>query len=113
MVVWIGLSALSGCYYDNAEDLYGTTPCDATVVTWTADIQPLLQAQCVSCHSGASPSGGKDLSTLCPSKDPSRWRSESSEQACGGSPPHATKRPLSTCSLTKLDAWVAAGALEN
>ncbi|MGA1363617.1 MAG: hypothetical protein ACO31C_01595, partial [Schleiferiaceae bacterium] len=50
------LEMVSSCYYDNAEQLYGTGgTCDSTA-TWTVDVQPMVQAQCVSCHQGASAS---------------------------------------------------------
>jgi hypothetical protein len=107
------LSVLSGCYYDNAEELYGTTPCDASAVTWTVDIQPMLQANCVSCHSGASPSGGKDLSTYANVKTYLGGAVSRMNKPLGDPLIMPPSGPLSTCSLTKLDAWVAAGALEN
>ncbi len=107
------LSVLSGCYYDNAEELYGTTPCDASAVTWTADIQPMLQANCVSCHSGASASAGLDLSTYTLVKGSIANVTGRMNKPIGDPLIMPPSGRLSTCSLTKLDAWVAAGALEN
>jgi hypothetical protein len=107
------LSALSACYYDNSEELYGTTPCDASAVTWTADIQPMLQTQCVSCHSGASASAGLDLSTYTLVKGSLSTVTGRMNKPMGDPLVMPPSGPLSTCNLTKLDAWVAAGAPEN
>jgi len=57
----LGLSLLSGCYYDSKEYLYPTlnTVCDSvSTQTYDATISKILNDNCVSCHSGSSPSGG-------------------------------------------------------
>jgi len=103
----------TACYYDNVEELYGTSPCDASTVTWTMDIQPMLQEQCVSCHSGSSPSGGKDLSTYANVKLYLGGVVSRMNKPLGDPLIMPPSGPLTSCTLTKLDAWVAAGALEN
>lgn len=103
----------TACYYDNVEELYGTSPCDASSVTWTMDIQPMLQEQCVSCHSGSSPSGGKDLSTYANVKLYLGGAVSRMNKPLGDPLIMPPSGPLTSCTLTKLDAWVAAGALEN
>ena len=105
--------SLASCYYDHADELYGSTPCDVSSVTWTVDIQPMLQAQCVSCHSGASPSGGKDLSTYANVKLYLGGAVSRMNKPLGDPLIMPPSGPLATCILNKLDAWVAAGALEN
>ena len=109
----IGFSLLSGCYYDNVEDLYGTTPCDASAVTWSADIQPMVQAQCVSCHSGASASAGLDLSTYTQVKASVSALTGRMNKPVGDPLLMPPSGKLSSCSLAKMDAWVAAGAPQN
>ena len=106
-------SMISACYYDNAEELYGTTPCDASAVTWTSDIQPLLQTQCVSCHSGASASAGKDFSTYTSVKASLNSAVGRMNKPVGDPLLMPPSGKLSTCSLTKMDACVAAGAPQN
>jgi len=103
----------TACYYDNVEELYGTSPCDASTVTWTMDIQPMLQEQCVSCHSGSTPSGGKDLSTYANVKLYLGGAVSRMNKPLGDPLIMPPSGPLTSCTLTKLDAWVAAGALEN
>jgi mono/diheme cytochrome c family protein len=36
--------------------------CDSTLVTYSGTVVPILQANCFSCHTGQTPSGGLDLS---------------------------------------------------
>ena len=52
----------SGCYYDNEEDLYGPA-CDASVFSYSAKIDPILEANCRSlvCHGATEDDGGKGL----------------------------------------------------
>lgn len=58
MMVVLAAVALSGCYYDNAEDLY-PVPADTTdtVVTFKGNIQPFITKTCAissGCHSSGS-----------------------------------------------------------
>lgn len=39
-------------------------PATATALTYTKDIQPILSADCTSCHGGSLRSGGYDLSSF-------------------------------------------------
>jgi hypothetical protein len=45
----ISLSVPS-CYYDNEQELYGTTTCDTTAVSYANDIVPILENNCYGCH---------------------------------------------------------------
>ncbi|HAB31758.1 MAG TPA: hypothetical protein DCE13_04365 [Cryomorphaceae bacterium] len=112
MILILLLSAAS-CYYDNAEDLYGSTPCDVSMVTWSVDIQPMIQVQCLSCHQGASPSGGKDFSSYANVKLHLGGAVSRINKPEGDPLIMPPSGPLSNCSLSKMDAWIAAGALEN
>lgn len=48
---------LSSCIYENREDLV-TQP---QVVSFSADVEPIIQSQCTSCHNRPSPSGSTPL----------------------------------------------------
>ena len=53
IVMIIGVSTLlTSCYYDTFPEDDGTVPED---VSYSMDIQPLWDADCVSCHNGAVP----------------------------------------------------------
>ncbi len=110
---FLGISLCSACYYDNSEELYGTTHCDASQVRWSTDIQPLIQGQCVSCHLGTSAAGGKDLSTYTSVKAALGGMVSIINKPVGDPLLMPPNTKLSTCSLTKMDAWVAAGAPQN
>ena len=47
------LALPSGCYFDNEQDLYGIDPtaCDTTAVKYSTVIKPLIEKNCISCHS--------------------------------------------------------------
>jgi hypothetical protein len=55
--VFAGFLALfsPSCENNNELDLYGTTKCDTTNITWNSKVSAILQKNCVSCH-------GPDLS---------------------------------------------------
>lgn len=104
---------VSSCYYDNVEELYGTSPCDVTAVSWTADIQPMIQQNCVGCHSGAGASAGLDLSTYTAVKTHSSNLVNRMNKPNGDPLLMPPSGPLSNCTLNQMDAWVASGAPEN
>ena len=109
----------SSCYYDNKEDLYpGQATCDTVNVSFSKDIKPLIDAQCVGCHNTQSPTAGISLST-----HPEIQVYAKSGQLYGvlswiapytGSkqmPPSGPK--WSNCNLSKLKSWIDKGAPNN
>ena len=46
----------SGCYFDNAENLYPDLPgdCDPTQVAYQTNIKPIIQQTCYTCHNSAN-----------------------------------------------------------
>lgn len=113
LLAFISLS-LNSCYKDNEEDLYGNN-CQTTDVSFSLTIQPILNANCVSCHSGAGASAGIRLSN----------HAEVSAAIDGGRligaikhtsgfsamPPSGPK--LSNCQISQIEAWVAQGKPNN
>lgn len=89
--------------------------CDTLNVTYSGTIAPLLQQRCTSCHSGASPSGGINLT---------QW-SVVSQRALDGSlegavrhlPTYAAMPPsgpqLNACRIRQIQLWIAQGAPNN
>ena len=56
------LTTFSSCYYDNAEDLLGSTVCDTTSVSYANDIVPIISGSCFVCHgSGSYTSAGAGI----------------------------------------------------
>lgn len=46
---------LSTCQSQNEEELFGIPDCDTTDVSWSEDIEPILQGKCYHCHYDNSP----------------------------------------------------------
>jgi hypothetical protein len=105
----------SGCTYDNVQSKYNQSECDLLNVSWSVDIEPLVNQFCVGCHQGSSPSAGLLLDRYevvktsvlqgefsirinKPITDPLKM------------PPNAT---LDSCAIDKLNMWIANGAPEN
>lgn len=102
-----------GCYYDNEEELYPFSACNTQNVTWSADIQPIIQLRCAtpSCHvvGGQTP----DLSTYAGVKaqaDAGRIKARVIDRTPSSMPPSGA---LPACDQQLIDAWLAAGAPQN
>lgn len=56
----LAILAFQSCYYDKADLLYpNAAKCDTTgTISYSKQIVPLLQQQCLPCHSVSSPDGG-------------------------------------------------------
>lgn len=106
--------SLNSCYKDNEEDLYGNN-CQTTVVSFSTTIQPILNANCISCHSGAGPSAGIRLanhSEVSAAIDGGRFIGAIKHQSgFSAMPPSGPK--LTTCQISQIEAWVAQGKPNN
>jgi cytochrome c5 len=105
-------SLTSGCYYDNEEYLYGT--CDTTSVTFSRDIKPIMDANCINCHS----SGAINLTTYEGVKakvsDSTLYKSISySYSGASSSKNMPSAGKLDDCSINKVKAWIDEGAINN
>lgn len=116
LLITLGFSA---CYFDNKQDLYpGQTTCDTVNVSFSKNIKPLIDAQCVGYHNTGSPTAGISLST----------HAEIVNYAKSGQlygvlaqippfkqsqfmPPNGPK--WSNCNLSKLKSWIDKGAPNN
>jgi hypothetical protein len=107
----------TGCtkeYIDDPKKVVVNT-CDSTTVKYSAQIKPLLDAQCNVCHGGTAAAGaGIILDTYAAAKD----------AALNGTLASSVKRPgtnvmpkggtrLSTCLVAQIDKWVSSGAPNN
>jgi hypothetical protein len=105
---------LSGCYNDNEEDLYlGSNSCDTNNVTYTTTVAPIFATYCNSCHSGGSPSGN-----ILTDSYNSLVTNMSRIRGCINHEPGYSQMPqggnkLSTCELSKIDAWIHLGMPNN
>ena len=116
MFIIIGIS-ISGCYYDNEEELYkySQSPCDTTVFTYSQKVEPILQANCYSCHGQTSASSGiviEGYSTLLPFVSNNKlWGDINHLSGFNAMPLNGNQ--LNQCNLTIIKKWIAAGAPNN
>ncbi len=117
--IFVSLTLLSvSCYYDSEESLYPGEylgNCDTTNVTYSSSIFPLLDNNCLSCHSAVSADskgGGTSLEGY--------QNVLNNKQACLSAIKHIGDKPmpknsakLKDCLIQQFQIWVDAGALEN
>lgn len=106
--------ALSGCYYDNEEELYPGVCVvgDATVAGyWTSTVNPIIQSRCAipGCHvaGGTGPGDFTQYVNVKAKVDDGTFQQLVLQLK--SMPPTG---PLPACDLQKLQAWVDAGAPE-
>jgi hypothetical protein len=102
----------TACYYDNEKDLYGDGSCDTTAISYTTDIRPVLDANCVSCHAPGGEQEGAPLVTYENVKQYADTRDIVDRTNGTGSlmPPSGK---MSNCNIAIIEAWVNAGAPNN
>lgn len=110
-------AALTGCYYDIEAELYPLTnnACDTTGVTYNGTVAPLMQAQCVSCHSASFASGNIALDSYNGVKASAQNGSlyGSINYSSGFSPMPQGGNKMDACSIKRIKAWIDAGAPNN
>lgn len=116
LIVVLGMVMWSSCYYDVEEDLYNTD-CNTETVGFAADIQPLIEQNCITCHSdAAAPSfGGVSLQTHTKVKvyvDNGKFLGSVRHDG-GFSPMPQNQAKLSQCNISKIEKWIDEGAQNN
>jgi len=89
--------------------------CDTDNVSYTIDLVPVINIGCRSCHSGATPAGGIDLSTHSGVQNVGlngRLIGAIDHQSGFSAMPQGGEK-LDVCTIDKFKAWVAAGAPNN
>jgi hypothetical protein len=107
---------LAGCYYDKEDLLYPAGNCNTSNTTFSGTVQPALQTYgCISCHSGAAPSGNILLDSYPAVKNYAQNGKlyGSISHSSGYSPMPQGRNKMSTCDINKIKAWIDAGALNN
>lgn len=105
--------AQTACYYDNEAEQYGVTTCDTVGISYSADIQPIIQANCISCH---TPGGQQESSPFNTYEEVKLYTTnrEIADRVIGNGvalmPPSGAMSP---CNQLKIEAWVNAGAPNN
>ncbi len=110
---------LPGCTNYNEEELYGTTQpevCNITSATFTADVKPILQRECNSCHNTSFAADGIILDTYDGVKkvtiDKNRLFPAINHEP-GFIPMPLGGNKLPACDIAKIKKWIELGALNN
>lgn len=105
----------SSCYNDNYQRLYPSGPCDTTGVTFTATVMPIINSSCTGCHNSAYASGNISLdsySNMVSAVNGGRFLG-SIQQAPGYSAMPKGGGKLSSCNISKIEAWINQGMPNN
>jgi hypothetical protein len=116
-IMALGFLLFSNCTYHNEVDYFGNTAdsCVTTNMSFQTDIQPIMQSNCVSCHSSSLSSGGVNLDGYDFVKPYAKSGKLSKvinhKFGVAAMPLNADK--LSDCTISKVDAWIAQGYQNN
>ena len=121
--VILSATTFQSCYNDNEADLYGTTTmpttCDTTGSKFSTFVSPLIKSKCAisGCHDAVSQSGGVNLSSYATIKSYiSSGKSVllgSINQSAGYSKMPKGSAKLADCDISKIEAWINGGLLNN
>ena len=106
----------STCYYDSEEDLYGVKACSTTNISFSNDVRPIITSSCSTpCHfSSSSLGGGIVLDTYNAVATVAKNGSlVGSIKHDGFSAMPKGQAKLDDCKISKIEAWVKGGSLNN
>jgi len=109
-----------GCYYNSEEFLFPDTgnDCDTTIVTYVQSVVPIIQNNCLSCHSNTSATalGGnvrlEEYVDIKLKADDGKLLGTISH-AAGFVPMPQGAPKLQECNIAIIRLWIEAGALNN
>ncbi len=106
---------ITSCTYDSREEVESLVTCDTTNVTLSLTILPILNNNCIVCHSGASPAGGLDYENYSDLFSVANdGRLVGAINHLDGFEPMPRFAPkLPACEIMKIEKWVNDGALNN
>lgn len=110
----------AGCTYSKKEvDYPATVTCDTMDAKFSTTLMPLLNAKCNTsgCHDAGSAAGGWQLNNYAGVKNVIDNGNgvflKSIKQVNTSSPMPKGAAKLSDCEISKIEAWINAGALQN
>lgn len=115
-IILFSILILSSCYYDNKEDLYVfyQNQCDTTAISYSLDIEPIIDVQCKICHQQPTPDAGLSLENYDEVKAIAVNGSlVHSINATGGYSIMPVSGKMIQCNIDKIDAWIQAGTPNN
>ncbi len=107
---------LSSCTKDSEEKkLENFRYCKDSLVSFSANVQPILSQDCASCHTGASAENGVELdsyigvtTTVTP-----ELLMDCMKHTNGAKPMPQGKPKLNDCKIATIQKWISEGMLNN
>ncbi len=115
IVLMLSMTMLAGCDYDTEEDLFPDRKCETENVSYLSDVLPILELNCIVCHSQLVAEAGIILEGYDNLKfwvDNGRVQG-SIKQKVGFVPMPPLGYELSDCEIGKILSWIEQGAPEN
>ncbi len=113
-IVFISVTFFSSCYYDKEDLLYGPSQCDTSAVKYSVQVTSILNASCLSCHSGtAAAGGGVKLDNYSAVKAAADNGSLLSSVTRSLNPMPKGAARLNECRISELRTWIRNGAPNN
>jgi hypothetical protein len=117
-IIFFLIIIIGSCYYDSEENLYPVigNVCDTTAVTYSLSIVPLLQNNCLSCHSNTNASslgGNVHLQDYADVNATKLVILNSIKHAGGASPMPKGGAMLNNCLIREVELWINSGAPNN
>ena len=118
LVFFLFAIVIISCYYDSEENLYPviTNNCDTTSVTFAGSIAPLLQNNCLTCHSNnnaASQGGNIRLQNYADIYTKKTVILASINRMTGALPMPKGTAKLNICLIRQAEIWINNGAPNN
>ncbi|HEV8511993.1 MAG TPA: cytochrome c [Cyclobacteriaceae bacterium] len=113
-LILLGLS-INSCTYDSRNEKE-ISPCNITsTVSFQINIKPILNTNCISCHSSSDAAGGLSYESYNGVNGPAiDGRLIGSIKHLAGVTPMPQFAPkLSDCDIMKIETWIKQGALNN
>lgn len=110
---------ISSCYYDKEDLLYGgaNRPCTDTSgpVSYAQKVQPMLQQNCYSCHTGSFPSGNIAMGNYTADKALAANGKlyGTINHSAGYSPMPQGGAKMSSCQVLTIKKWIDSGMQNN
>ena len=100
----------TGCYYDKE-----VSTCIDTAASYINNIKPIIEANCVTCHSPAGAGGNHDYSTHPGLAEVAKngLLVGAITHARGFSPMPKNRAKLTDCQINQIKRWINAGAPNN
>ncbi len=117
LLISIILILFSGCTWHNEVEYFGseTDSCSTENMSFTANVNPIIQNSCISCHSSGYASGGVNLEgyeNIKPYAQSGELMKVIKHES-GVSPMPQNSDKLPECTINKINAWVEQGIKNN